>query len=206
VNEEAARAWIRARFGVSRETGLAAFLDLLIAENTHQNLIAPSTVATAWSRHILDSAQLVPLAADRHGTWIDIGSGAGLPGIVVAILRDQPVLLVEPRRRRAEFLADTARALGLDQVEVSQRRIAQVAHPPAAVISARAVAGLPELLRDAVHLSTAATLWLLPKGRSAQSEVAAARQTWQGRFHVEPSLTEPDSRIVVATEISARCS
>lgn len=206
MTEEAARIWIRTHFGVPRETRLDAYLALLIDEAARQNLIAPSTIASAWSRHLLDSAQLVPMAAQHPGLWIDIGSGAGLPGMVAAILRDEPVLLIEPRRRRAEFLTTVARELGLSQVEVAQAKVAQIQSAPAAVISARAVAGLPELLRDAVHLSTRETLWLLPKGRSAQSEVAAARQTWQGRFQVQPSLTEPDSRIVVATEISARCS
>ncbi|HEY0624197.1 16S rRNA (guanine(527)-N(7))-methyltransferase RsmG [Sphingomonas sp.] len=202
MTEEEAKAWIRERYGVSRETQLAAFVDLLRDEAARQNLIAPSTLGQIWSRHIVDSAQLLAYAPEE-GAWLDIGSGAGLPGLVVALLRDAPVELVEPRKLRTEFLSHVATLLGLANVTVHTAKIERSAGP-AAVISARAVAQLADLFRMAAHRSTSSTVWLLPKGRNAQSEVEEARRKWHGSFHVEPSITAPDSLIVVAREVRPR--
>ena len=204
MTEEEAREWMRLRFDVSRETSLAAYADLLRDEAAHQNLVSAASLESLWSRHFVDSAQLIPLAdGARAGAWVDIGSGAGLPGLVVALLTERPVVLVEPRRRRAEFLRFAALALGIDnRVSVEQCRI-EVYRPvsPAAVVSARAVAELSQLLAGALHCTDSSTIWLLPKGQGAQSEVDAARRTWQGIFHVEPSITSPDSGIVVARKV-----
>lgn len=207
MSEEQARAWIRERFGVSRETMLARYGELLVAEAARQNLIATSTLSSLWSRHFLDSAQLIPLARDAPpGSWLDVGSGAGLPGIVAAILIDRPVVLCEPRMRRAEFLTGVVRELDLGASVTVQVSKAEGYRPtePAAIISARAVAELPSLLRSAVHCADLSTVWVLPKGRSAQSEVDAARQKWQGTFHVEPSITQPESGIVIARGVRPR--
>lgn len=203
MTEEEARIWVRQHFGVSRETALAAFSEMLRAEAQRQNLIAASTLEQLWSRHLVDSAQLLPLAGDAGaGTWIDIGSGAGLPGLVIALLSKRPTTLVEPRAKRAEFLARTAKQLGLPQVRVVTSRI-ETFHPdaPAAVISARAVSQLSTLFASAHHCADSSTVWLLPKGRNVQSEVEAARRAWQGSFHVEPSITSPESGIVVARKV-----
>lgn len=201
--EEGARSWIRDRFGVSRETKLERFAGLVRAESEHQNLISASTLDLIWSRHLLDSAQLVPLAGEGKGDWIDIGTGAGFPGVVVGILTDRPVALVEPRARRVAFLQAACQALGIaDRVSVIGSKIE--AYQPkgrASVISARAVAELSSLLESARHCSMRSTIWLLPKGRNAQSEVEAAGKAWQGSFHVEPSITQPESGIVVAREV-----
>ncbi|MHA6718494.1 16S rRNA (guanine(527)-N(7))-methyltransferase RsmG [Sphingomonas sp. RS6] len=207
MTEDEARAWVRERYGVSRETSLDAFAAILKTESLNQNLIAQSTLDTLWARHLVDSAQLVPLASGAdNAVWIDIGSGAGLPGLVVAILTDRPVVLVEPRAKRVAFLRETAEALDLSsRVTVAHCRVES--YRPAgvaAVISARAVAALPALFAAAAHCADSSTVWLLPKGQSVQSEVDAARAKWQGSFHVEPSITHPDSGIVVATRIGAR--
>lgn len=203
MTEEEARAWVRERFGVPRETMVARFADLLVAESARQNLIAASTLDRLWSRHIVDSAQLLPLSKGAGpGAWIDIGSGAGLPGLVVAALDDRPVVLVEPRSKRAAFLKEAAEALGLAHVTVAATRIETYRQAaPAAILSARAVADLSVLLSSAQHCADSSTVWLLPKGRNAQSEVEAARRAWQGSFHVEPSITQPESGIVVAREV-----
>jgi 16S rRNA (guanine527-N7)-methyltransferase len=201
MTEEEARAWVHDRFDVSRETLLERFADILRKESARQNLISASTLDQLWSRHLVDSAQLIPLA-DVAGPWIDIGSVAGLPGVVVAILTGREVTLVEPRTKRADFLRATAETLGLSNVTVAASRIET--HKPAkraGVISARAVAPLYELFAGAQHCTDSSTVWLLPKGRNAQSEVEAARRTWQGVFHVEPSITEPDSGIVIARKV-----
>jgi 16S rRNA (guanine527-N7)-methyltransferase len=207
MTEEEAQGWVRERFGVSRETALARFSELLLAEAQAQNLIAASTMSTVWARHLADSAQLIPLAEEAgDGTWIDIGSGAGLPGIVAALLTDRPVNLVEPRARRVEFLRHVAAELAIaDRVTVHGSKIERYTPVlPAAIISARAVAALPELFAAARHCAGPSTIWLLPKGRNAQSEVEAARAKWQGSFHVEPSLTSSDSGIVVARGVKPR--
>jgi 16S rRNA (guanine527-N7)-methyltransferase len=201
MTEEEARDWVRTHYGVSRETLLERFSGLLRAESERQNLVARSTLDQLWSRHLVDSAQLVPLA-DTPGSWIDIGSGAGLPGLVVAILTDREVTLVEPRTKRVAFLRDAAESLGLDRVTVVASRIET--HRPAgaaAIISARAVAPLYELFGGAQHCADSSTVWLLPKGRNAESEVEATRGAWQGVFHVEPSITSPESGIVVARKV-----
>lgn len=207
MTEEQARDWVRANFSVSRETMLGRFADILTAEAEHQNLISRSTLTSLWARHLTDSAQLVPLAERAtNGVWLDVGSGAGLPGLVVALLTDRQVVLVEPRAKRVLFLRDAAERLGVhDRVTVVGSRV-ETFRPnrPVAVVSARAVAELSALMLSTVHCTDLSTVWLLPKGRSAQSEVDAARAKWQGRFHVEPSITQPDSGIVVATQIGAR--
>jgi 16S rRNA (guanine527-N7)-methyltransferase len=207
MTEDEARIWIRERYGVPRGTTLVAFAEILRAESLRQNLISASTFNHVWSRHLVDSAQLLPLAEGAsEGDWIDVGAGAGLPGMVIAILSGRHVVMVEPRARRVQFLCHAAEQLGVSgRVSVIASRIeAYKTAKPAAVISARAVAALPALLQSAVHCTDSSTVWLLPKGRNAQSEVEAAAASWQGVFHVEPSITQPDSGIVVAREVRPR--
>ena len=205
MTEEQARLWIRQRFGVSRETVLARFGELLLAESRRQNLISSASFHHLWTRHFLDSAQLVPLAeAAGQGPWVDVGTGAGMPGLVVALLIDRPVVMVEPRIRRVEFLRAAAAELGLDTAVEHCKVEAYKPAEKAAIISARAVAALPDLFASAAHCAQSSTIWLLPKGRSAQSEVEAARAKWQGVFHVEPSITQPESGIVVARKVRPR--
>ena len=189
---------------VSRETlsRLAAYVELLKDAAAQQNLISPSTLETVWERHILDSAQLLRLAAaDR--TWADIGSGAGLPGMVLAILSSTPITLIEPRRLRADFLVQTAETLGLANVSVACAKVQRV-QGQFDVITARAVAPLDRLLPMANHLAKSSTLWVLPKGRSAQSELAQAQLNWHCNASVEKSCTDPESQILVLTKVGAK--
>ena len=188
---------------VSRETldRLSRYAELLEIENTRQNLVSRGTLAELWHRHILDSAQLARFEPSPGASWIDIGAGAGLPGVVIACLVEGPVTLVEPRRLRAEFLRSIVSELELRAtvIQAKAERISGTFD----VITGRAVASLPGFLSMCDHLSTKKTVWILPKGRSAQSELAEARRTWQGVFRVEPSVTDEDSRIIVATEVRA---
>ncbi|WP_336968101.1 16S rRNA (guanine(527)-N(7))-methyltransferase RsmG [Sphingobium aromaticiconvertens] len=206
MTEDEALSWLTAHFAVPRETldRLEAYITLLFAGMAEQNLIAESTREHVWARHIVDSAQLLPLARSTPGTWMDLGSGAGLPGIVVAILSDRPVMLVESRRKRIDFLKVVANSLVLNNVTVFGGRVEAVPTYASAIISARAYAPLPRLLASAVHLADEKTLWLLPKGRNAQNELEATRPSWQGVFHVEQSVTDPDSAVVVATGIKQK--
>jgi 16S rRNA (guanine527-N7)-methyltransferase len=190
---------------VPRETfeKLEKFVALLTEETGRQNLVSKSTIPHLWKRHIADAAQLI-VFAPRPGNWLDIGSGAGLPGMVVAILTANPMLLVEPRRLRAEFLQHAAEALDLGGVEVIKAKAERVVHAPFDVITARAVASIDRLFAIAGHLSHKGTIWVLPKGRSAKSELDEARRTWQGEFRLEPSRTDPDAQILVASNVRRR--
>lgn len=188
---------------VSRETHalLERYVALLLEENQHQNLIGKSTADDIWLRHIADSAQLVRFAPRPDSSWLDIGSGAGLPGLVIAILTQGQVTLAEPRRLRADFLRRAADALGLaGRVTVATVKAERLTGK-FDVITARAVASLDHLLRLSQHLSTDKTLWLFPKGKSAQTELDAARGAWQGAFRLEPSATSGEAAILVASRV-----
>lgn len=199
-NQDAARAWIGEAFAPTADQWkqLERFVDMLIAESAQQNLIASSTIPTMWVRHIADSAQLLSFdTRDGDGLWIDLGSGAGLPGIVVAILSARPVMLVESRKRRCDFLRTVVAELRLANVEVVEAPLERIEARPAASISARAFAPLDKLLDLSARFSTESTHWLLPKGRNAVKELALLPQPWQRMFHVEQSRTDVESQILV---------
>lgn len=199
-NEDAARAWMGEAFAPTADQWkqLERFVDMLIAESAQQNLIASSTIPTMWVRHIADSAQLLSFdTRDGDGLWIDLGSGAGLPGLVVAILSARPILLVESRKRRCDFLRTVAAELCLANVEVVEAPLERIEARPAASISARAFAPLDKLLDLSARFSTESTHWLLPKGRNAVKELALLPQPWQRMFHVEQSRTDAESQILV---------
>lgn len=189
---------------VSRETleRLEAYAALLKEEAKRQNLVSAATLDHLWERHILDSAQLVCFEPYGGARWVDIGSGAGLPGIVIACLVSGPVTLIEPRRLRAQFLHKVGESLSLD-VDVIATRVERT-QGEYDVITARAVTNLAQLLEISAHLSTRKTVWALPKGRSAERELVEAQRTWQGVFHVEQSVTDAESFIVVATGVRAK--
>ena len=189
---------------VSRETfdRLRAYVDILKVGAASQNLISASSLEQLWERHIVDSAQLVRFEVQPGSSWVDIGAGAGLPGIVIACLVDGPVTLIEPRRLRAEFLQQVIDKLALN-AEVAAVKAEKVSGR-FDMITARAVASVSRLLEISIHLSTGKSRWVLPKGKSAHSELAEARGAWQGMFHVERSFTDPNSEIVIATQVKAR--
>jgi 16S rRNA (guanine527-N7)-methyltransferase len=189
---------------VSRETfeRLRTYVDLLKFEATRQNLVSEASLEHIWDRHIVDSAQLLRFEPSAGATWLDVGSGAGLPGIVIACLVEGPVMLLEPRRLRAEFLRHAIDALGLT-ARIKCARVERVAGF-FDVITGRAVAPLGKFLKMSHHLSTEKTVWVLPRGRKAQSELAETERAWQGVFHVEPSVTDANSRIVVVTGVRAK--
>jgi len=192
------------RLDVPRETieRLEAFEALLSYENERQNLVSQGSLDVLWARHILDSAQLVRFAPAASRLWMDLGSGAGFPGLLVPLFHPAAVILVESRRLRAEFLRNAASLLGIEErVEILASRIESVPDRPVDVISARAFAPLPRLLALAERFSTPGTVWILPKGRKAKSELDAARSSWQGDFRLEPSLTDADAGIVVASQV-----
>ena len=191
---------------VSRETFalLEAYVERLKTANNSQNLVSRSTLDDMWERHILDCAQLVRFEPSVGASWVDIGSGAGLPGIVIALLVKGPVTLVEPRRLRATFLEETAAASGLShRVTVRPTKIENVTGQ-FDVITARAVAPLGRLIGMGLHLAHSGTIWALPKGKSAQSELAEAQRSWQCNARSETSCTDPHAAILVLSDVRAQ--
>lgn len=207
MDENEAKGWIFDRFGEAGLTAMRCIVEAVRTESTRQNLVARSTLDTIWSRHIVDSAQLISLArAGGDALWLDIGSGAGFPGLVVGALRSEEgrTTLVEPRKRRCDFLSSVVDALGIGaRTQVVCGKIETV-KLPAQVISARAVADLGDLFAWGESCASSRTRWVLPKGRSAMSEVERAKEIWHGTFHVEHSLTDPDSLIVIASGVVRR--
>jgi 16S rRNA (guanine527-N7)-methyltransferase len=194
----------RAQLDVPRETmeRLDAFAALLRAENERQNLVSKASLDGLWERHILDSAQLTRFAPPNARSWLDLGTGAGFPGLMVPLFHSAETMLVESRRLRAEWLRTAASTLGIAQrVEILCAKLEAIPARPFDVISARAFAPLPRLLALAERFSTPETIWILPKGRNAKSELDAARCSWQGDFRLEPSLTDAEAQIVVATRV-----
>jgi 16S rRNA (guanine527-N7)-methyltransferase len=153
-----------------------------------------------WQRHIADSAQLLHVSRETvpDGSWLDLGSGAGFPGLVIAALQpERAVTLVDSRRLRTDWLARAAAQMGLKNVEVVLARVEDLPARQWQVISARAFAPLERLLDVAARLSTPETLWLLPKGAKAQHELDTLPSKWNHAFHVEHSLTDPAAGIIV---------
>ena len=206
MTEDEAKAWLRSRFDVPRETWdrLDSYVAMLLEEMDHQNLIAESTREHIWARHIVDSAQLLTLVPEpaADASWIDLGSGAGLPGMVVAILSGYHVTMIEMRRKRIDFLHQVVGALGLANASVFGGKVEQARlDTPATVVSARAYAPMEKLIASAAHLTDFSTLWVLPKGQNYKNELEIARTLWQSDTRVEGSLTAPDSAILVLTHV-----
>ncbi|RDS78514.1 16S rRNA (guanine(527)-N(7))-methyltransferase RsmG [Alteriqipengyuania lutimaris] len=203
--EEQARAFVADLCSSDAFSALERFAAELLIEAAKQNLIARSTTDTLWQRHFADSAQLldhVPRetdGADAH-PWLDLGSGAGFPGIVMAIMRPEvPHVLVESRARRVEWLERMVALAGLKQCRVVHSRLEKVESFPAGVITARAFAPLPQLISLSARFSTTGTTWLLPKGRSAAQERDELDSPQRAMFHVKQSVTSRDAAILVGT-------
>jgi 16S rRNA (guanine527-N7)-methyltransferase len=155
-----------------------------------------------WARHVVDSAQLLDHAG-AWKTWLDLGSGAGFPGLIVALLGTGHVTLIESRAKRIAFLNEAAAIAGIShRVTVVGSRVETAPRARFDVISARAFAPLPKLLGLAQPFSDETTQWIRPKGKSAAEELEAARASWQGEFRLVPSVTDSQAAIIVATGVT----
>jgi 16S rRNA (guanine527-N7)-methyltransferase len=203
MDEAQAKAWL----DVPRETRsrLELFIRLLSEENERQNLVSRSSLEHVWSRHVLDSAQLLRFAPSPDASWLDLGTGAGLPGLILALLHAGPVTLVDSRKLRVDFLVRARDALKLgDRVDIICSKVEALQPRQFDVITARAFAPLGRLLELGERFAAPTTRWVLPKGRNAKSELEAAESLWQGEFRLEPSVTDPDAQIIVAEHVRRR--
>jgi 16S rRNA (guanine527-N7)-methyltransferase len=194
---------------VSRETTerLDRFVALFLETQSHTNLVGPATVAELWTRHIADSLQLLELAPEAK-LWLDLGSGGGFPGIVLACaLADRPgahVHLVESIAKKATFLHSVGEALALPMT-VHHRRIEDFSPDfTAEVVTARALARLTVLLGYVAPLLEKGAKALLPKGQDVEAELTEAAKYWNVKADLIASRTNPAGRIVVVHDISRR--
>jgi 16S rRNA (guanine527-N7)-methyltransferase len=192
-----------ARVIVSRETlaRLHAYVDLLTAWTPRINLVGPRTLEDVWRRHILDSAQLRPLIPRSARVLVDLGSGAGLPGLILAILGVPEVHLVEADTRKCAFLREAARVTEAT-VTVHAQRLEKIAGFAADVITARALAPLALLLDHAERFIVPHSLLLFLKGSGAPEELTQARKGWRMREMLHSSVSDPSGIVLQLDEVS----
>lgn len=189
--------------GVSRETldRLRAYADLLLKWQARINLIGPETIPNLWQRHFLDSAQVFPrLPQDTH-RLVDMGSGAGFPGLVLAIMGVPDVHLIESDQRKGAFLREAARISGTT-ITLHNARIEKLPPLGADVVTARALAPLEKLLFWAEPHLAAHGQCLFLKGRGCEDELTTAAKEWNITYERFPSLSEPLATILHLKEVS----
>ncbi len=198
---------VLAQINVSRETSerLKTLADLLVKWNPRINLVSKSTIEHLWTRHILDSAQIFQLSHANCAHWVDIGSGGGFPGLVVALMvaeanGPQNVTLIESDQRKCAFLRTVLRETGVSAKVVSER-IEAVEPQKADILSARALADLPLLLDFAHRHLAVGGFCVFPKGATWEKEVEAARKSWSFDLEVIQSITEPQAVILKVGEL-----
>jgi 16S rRNA (guanine527-N7)-methyltransferase len=198
------RARALALVPVSRETAarLDRFATLLLDWQSRLNLIAASTASVLWTRHIADSLQLLGMAPQAR-KWVDLGSGAGFPGLPIACaLAEQDsaqIHLIESNNKKATFLREAIRVTGAPAI-VHAERIADFSkrfRGELDVVTARALAPLPELLSIAYPLLKRGPLGVFPKGQDVDAELTGAAKCWSIDASLVPSRTDPKSRVVV---------
>lgn len=198
---------IKSQLNVSRETlaHLETLAALLLKWNPRINLVSKSTLDTLWQRHILDSVQVLRSAPQKTDHWVDIGSGGGFPGLVIALMAQEPdapkkVTLIESDQRKCAFLRTVLRETGC-QATVITERIEQASPQGATVLSARALADLALLFEFAErHLQATGTA-VFPKGARWQKEITAAQESWSFDHEVVKSITDPEAVILKVGEI-----
>lgn len=195
---------------VSRETieKLRGLVALLEKWNPTINLVSKSTIGQAWERHVLDSAQVMRHMPANAGSWVDIGSGAGFPGLVCAALAQESnrsviFTLVESDTRKVSFLREAARVLDVP-VDLKAVRVEDLSIPPQDVVSSRALAPVTQLLDYAQGLAHQKTVLLFSKGRKIESELTVAMQRWHIVYELIPSEIDSDSVILKISEFRSR--
>ena len=205
------RAAALALVDVSRETlaRLDRFVDLLLRWRQTTNLIASSTLPRLWTRHIADSLQLIELAPHAR-TWVDLGSGAGFPGLPIACALagtpDAHVHLIESNAKKAAFLREAVRVTATPALVHAARieHFVERFRDPVEVVTARALAPFNSLLNQSVGLLKRGAIGLFPKGQDVADELTEAAKYWNVKVNLVPSRTDPHGRIVVVERIERR--
>lgn len=189
---------------VSRETlsTLDAYVALLLKWNPKINLVGKTTEYEIWGRHVEDALQLLPLLPNQAKTLVDLGSGGGLPGLILAIARpDLAVTLVEIDQRKSAFLKEAVRILGLSNVTVEARDL-QTITQRFDIVTSRALASLVQLCDYAKPLLAEGGICLFPKGEKAAAELAEAGDKWRLKYTLKTSTTSDKASIITITELS----
>jgi 16S rRNA (guanine527-N7)-methyltransferase len=189
--------------GVSRETltRLEAYVALLIEWNAQHNLVSERSLEDVWRRHVWDSAQLAAFIPEAAASLVDLGSGAGFPGLVLAVLRpDLHVVLTESVAKKSRFLEAAASSLGA-KAEIRNARLEDGPREPFDVVTARACAPLDRLLGYAQRFQGRGTVSLLLKGQSVEAELTQARKSWSMKLLKHTSLTDPSGTILEIREL-----
>lgn len=188
---------------VSRETlaRLERYAALLEKWNRRINLVGRGTIDDLWRRHMLDSAQLLPLIPDDAKSLVDLGSGAGFPGLVLAILGVENVHLIESDRKKCAFLREVAREAGAE-VTIHNRRIEEIESFQVDIVTSRALAPLPKLLDMAGRFTKKHSILLFLKGKHVDRELTEAAKKWNMRIDRIPSQTDPEGTILRLEAIS----
>ena len=195
-----------ARTGVSRETlaRLKAYADILTDWNARHNLVAKSTLPDLWHRHFWDSAQLMPLIPASAKTLADLGSGAGFPGLVLAAMRPElAVTLHEATTKKCAFLQAAADRMDV-AVTIRNARLEDLSRQAFDVVTARALAPLPQLLTYAQNFVGLNGVCLFLKGQNVGSELTEAHKYWNIKASQAPSQTDPSAAIVIVRELGPR--
>jgi 16S rRNA (guanine527-N7)-methyltransferase len=182
---------------VSRETleRLGAYVALLARWNQRINLVGRSTIGDVWRRHILDSAQLFPLIPAEARNLVDLGSGAGLPGLILAIMGVKQVHLVESDQRKAAFLREAVRITGTHAL-IHAQRIEKIPGFAADVVTARALAALPQLLELSTKFIGPMTTCVFLRGASGEEELTGRYNGWRMHVNQFPSVSDPTGSIL----------
>jgi 16S rRNA (guanine527-N7)-methyltransferase len=204
TRDDSARAFNVPRGTLQPETlgRLDRYADLLREWQGRMNLVSPATLPHLWERHFADSAQLARLTAPGL-SWLDVGAGAGFPGLVIAAMGHGRVTLVESVAKKCAFLQTVIDELGLD-ARVLNARVEGLPGQGADVVTARAVAPLSRLFGWTARHGHGSTRWIFPKGRSWQAELAEAARAWEFDAESVPSCTDAQARIIVARRLRAR--
>jgi 16S rRNA (guanine527-N7)-methyltransferase len=197
VAEYLSAAQVGVQLDVSRETleRLEVYVELLLKWQRAFNLIGPGTVADVWGRHVLDCGQLMRYIPRDKAPVVDLGSGAGLPGLVLAIMGVPDVKLVESNSRKCAFLREAAR-ITKAPVEIVESRADHLQNMVAGVVTARALAPLSTLIELSQSVTSPNTIYLFLKGKDLKNELTHLKNNWRMKCEVHPSLTNPGGSIL----------
>jgi 16S rRNA (guanine527-N7)-methyltransferase len=200
--DETSKEMLRSTLGVSRETldRFSIYGELLIKWQSAINLVSDKTISDMWRRHFLDSAQLFSLLPPGTKNVLDIGSGAGFPGLVLALMGVKNLTLVESDTRKCMFLQEVLRETN-SVANIENCRIEGFTKSSFDVVTARALAPLDKLLVYAQPYFWPGTIGVFPKGRRYGSELASAKQHWQLKYSLVPSVTDASGAIIVVEEM-----